>query len=536
MGVEPTPTPTDQAHAAAREYVGLLRRRKWLILLVALVVPALAGGLSLLQQKRYQANAEVLLTHQDLAASLLGLPDPNAAVDPTRLAETQASLARSPVVAEWTLRAAGIRDRTAQQFLRQSHVTPRTNEDLLDFAVDDPKPAVAVKLVNAYAHQYPRYQLALANKALTGAKADVDRQIAALQGNSHADAGLYGSLLEKRKELATLAALQTTSALPSRVADSASQVQPRPLRNAVIGLVVGLLLGIALALLRDALDARVRSVEEITERLGVPLLGRLASPPARSSQSFSVMTLAEPHSWQSESFRTLRTNIDFTNLDREAVTIMVTSAVESEGKTTTAANLAVVAAHTGQRVIFVDLDLRRPTVHEFLATPSFPGITDVCLASATLDSALVPVALWPPSADAMNRDGVYDERSLEVLSAGTRPPSIGEFMNARALGEILLELRERADLVLIDTPPLLRVGDALALSASVDAVLLIARFKVVTRPMLADVRRLLERSRTPVLGVVVTGTDPLDGYGYKYSYDQAENRSVSGLSARMRAR
>jgi receptor protein-tyrosine kinase len=196
----------------------------------------------------------------------------------------------------------------------------------------------------------------------------------------------------------------------------------------------------------------------------------------------------------------------------------------------------VVAAHAGKRVILVDLDLRRPTVHEFLGTPSFPGITDVSLASATLDSTLFPVALWPPSADAMNRDGVYDERSLEVLPAGTRPPSIGEFMNARALREILLDLRARADLVLIDTPPLLRVGDALALSASVDAILLIARFKVVTRPMLADVSRLLERSRAAVLGVVVTGTEPLDGYGYRYSYGQSENRSVPRLSARVRVR
>ncbi|MCW2964283.1 MAG: hypothetical protein JWO17_1535 [Actinomycetia bacterium] len=529
-------TPTDQAHAAAREYLSLLHRRKWLILLVALGVPALAVGLSLLQQKRYQANAQVLLTHQDLAASLLGLPDPNAAVDPTRLAETQASLARSPVVAGWTLSAAGVRDRTPQQFLKQSHVTPRTNEDLLDFAVDDPNPALAVRLVNAYAQMYPRYQLALANQALAGAKAEADREIAALQRSRRTHVGLYNSLLDKRKQLATLAALQTTSALPSRAADSANQVQPRPIRNGVIGLVIGLVLGVALALLRDALDARVRSVDEITERLGLPLLGRLAPPPAQSSQSSSAMALAEPHSWQSESFRTLRTNIDFANLDREAVTVMVTSAVEGEGKTTTAVNLAVVAAHAGKRVIVVDLDLRRPTVHEFLDTPSFPGITDVSLASATLDSALVPVALWPPSADAMNRDGVYDERSLEVLPAGTRPPSIGEFMNARALREILLELRERADLVVIDTPPLLRVGDAQALSASVDAVLLIARFKVVTRPMLADVSRLLERSRVAVLGVVVTGTEPLDGYGYRYSYGQSENRSVSGLSARMRVR
>jgi Mrp family chromosome partitioning ATPase len=289
-------------------------------------------------------------------------------------------------------------------------------------------------------------------------------------------------------------------------------------------------LGIGLAFLWEALDTRVRSAEEIGERLGgLPLLARLPMPSKRLRAGRKLAMLEDPSGTQAETFRMLRTNLDFVSLGRGARAIMVTSAVEQEGKSTTIANLAIAMARAGQRVVLVDLDLRRPFLDRFFDLDG-PGVTQVALGHVSLEQALVPVPIVdsdPPHARAGTNGSVgvnggggakIVKGVLEVLPSGLIPPDPGEFVNTRALSEILEQLRERADIVLIDAPPTLRVSDAMTLSSKVDGVVVVARIKVVRRQMLNELARQLATMPAPVLGFVVTAGDEEQGYAASQAY------------------
>jgi capsular exopolysaccharide synthesis family protein len=220
----------------------------------------------------------------------------------------------------------------------------------------------------------------------------------------------------------------------------------------------------------------------------------------------------------------LRTNLEFVNLERDARSIMVTSAVQAEGKSTTVANLAVAYARAGRRVVLVDLDLRRPFVEKFFGLEGRPGVTDVALGRLDLDHALIPVEI--------SRPGLTESRTvsgeLEVLPTGALPPDAGEFVGTRALGAILRNLRDRFDIVLVDAPPLLKVGDALALSARVDALIVVSRLRVVRRGMLAELQRILSAAPADRLGFAVTDAGSEDGYGSGYGYGYGYGHGTNG--------
>jgi receptor protein-tyrosine kinase len=295
-------------------------------------------------------------------------------------------------------------------------------------------------------------------------------------------------------------------------------------------------LGAGLAFLVDTLDTRVRSASEIGGRLNLPLLARIPSPPRKLAREDRLVMLANPTGSQAEAFRMLRTNLDFAQLDSEARTLLVTSAVEKEGKSTTAANLAVALVRAGRRVALVDLDLRRPYLERFFQLPTTPGITDVALGRTQLAEALQRIDLGTGLGSARSlangqENGRGEQGVLDVLTSGPIPPDPGEFVGTRRLEQILAELRRDYELVLLDSPPLLRVGDAMTLSTRADGVVVVTRLNLVRRPMLGELKRLLAAAQAPVLGFVVTGADAGkrdDAYGYGYSSGYGYGHESSG--------
>lgn len=508
--------------ASLRDYLRVLRRRKLALLLPLVVAPAAAVGLAFTQPKLYEASAEVLLSRQNLATSLTGTTDPTVYQQAERIAQTQAELARVPEIAVRTLRVEGVSDRTARDFLAGSSVSAKRNSDLLEFRVEDRSPQLAMALATEYANQFSIYRRELDTASLRRASEEVRARIQELQAAGEGRSALFSALVEKEQQLRTMEALQTSNALVVRSADDAVQVQPRPIFFGLIGLALGVMLGIGLAFLWEALDTRVRSAEEISERLGLPLLARLQAPPRKLRKRNKLVMLEDPNGAHAESFRMLRTNLDFVNLERGAQAIMVTSAVPAEGKSTTVSNLAVALARAGKHVILVDLDVRRPRLDRIFPAEARPGITEVALGYARLRYALLPIPVH--GRDVSN--GSDEAGSLEVITAGPVPPDGGEFIGSRALGEILDELRDQCDVLLVDAPPLLQVGDGLALSARVDGLILVCRLNVIRRPMLRELKRILGSLPTEKLGFVLTGADLDDSYTYDFgeyteSYDWA---------------
>jgi Mrp family chromosome partitioning ATPase len=237
--------------------------------------------------------------------------------------------------------------------------------------------------------------------------------------------------------------------------------------------------------------------------------------------------LEEPHGAKSEPFRVLRTNLDFVNLERHAKTIMVTSAVAGEGKSTTAANLAIALTQTGRDVVLVDLDLRQPFIDRFFDLNGQPGLTSVALGTARLEAALAQIVHRSMPRRGSSEDDDHATGSLEFLRAGLIPPNPGEFVSSKTVAEILERLRDRADIVLIDAPPLVGIGDALALSAKVDALILVTRLNLLKRPLLNELDRLLASTPAHALGFVVTEAESEQGYGYGYGSHHYKLKATS---------
>ena len=272
---------------------------------------------------------------------------------------------------------------------------------------------------------------------------------------------MIARLNDSDQRLQTLEALQTSNASVIARASKAQKVAPRPLRAVLLGILAGLILGVALAFTRDALDTRTRSVDEIVQGLGVPLLAAIGRPELRGADStFALAMIDSPSSVDAEAFRQLRTNVDLARLTSGARVIVVTSAVEQEGKSTTLANLAAAYARAGQRVILLDCDLRRPSMDRYLRLRRSPGLTDVALGRHEADEVCQAVPIGVEHGNEVAEPLHGAEGELRVMTTGALPPDPSEFLSSDRFGAIVREARERYDMVLVDAPPILPVSDA----------------------------------------------------------------------------
>jgi receptor protein-tyrosine kinase len=485
-----------------------------MFLLAVVLVPTVAVLLSLFQPLSYKASAQVLLNRQ----SVTGTEVPST--DPAREAQTQAELARVPAVAERAIRTARVRNLTSFEFLKSSAVSPTLGSDLLTFSVTNSDPEIAKRLATAYAAAYTEYRRDLHVQDLKQAHAAVRRQIKELEAEGLKGTAGYRSLVEEGRQLTTMEVLKTPPARVVRPADRGTKVGPKIFRNETIGLALGLVLGIALAFLWDALDTRIRSVGTLREGLGLRLLGRLPSPVWKLRKEDRLVMLAAPLSHQAEAFRVLRASFDYANADYQARTIMVTSAVGGEGKSTTVANLAVALARAGRRVVLIDADLRRPSLHRFFDVDERPGLIDVELGHVELEQALrsVPVTQLDSTVANGSRSARRREGRLEILTAGNALEVPDELGVELTVAGIAKSLQHHADLVLIDAAPLLPVGDAIALSAHVDGLVLVVRLNSLRPSVFDDLRRTLASTPPRKLGFILTGAETSDSYTHFYRY------------------
>ncbi len=507
------------ANSSLRDYLQVVRRRKFRIAPIAVLVPAAVLAYSLSQQPLYRATAEVVLSQDSLTSGLTGGAVPLPQEDPDRFAVTQARLARTSGTLRPTLAATGVEEAPAQ-LRASSSVSAAPDSDFLEFSVTNPSDRLATRLATEYARQFTLYRSRLDSAALIRARGDIATRLSELTRAHESDSRLYSSLLAEQQRLITLELLQTPRAVLVDKPTAAAKVRPRPLRNTVVAGGFGVLLAFAVAFLLEALDTRIFSAAELAEGLGLRLLGSIPTPPRRSAVPKRLVMLIDPAGPQGEAFRELRLNFDLSNLEDSAKLVAVTSALAGEGKSATAANLAIACARAGRDVLLVDCDLRTPRLNEFFGISARPGVSDVTLRGAELDSALVRIQL-PASNDSL---APASERgaargSLTILPAGVVPPDPSSVIDTGSLTALLTELRARYELVLVDTPPLLQAADGIALGSRVDALIVVAGGSTSRRPTVRKLRQMLEIVPALKLGLVITGDDSAGAYGDGAAYD-----------------
>jgi len=291
-----------------------------------------------------------------------------------------------------------------------------------------------------------------------------------------------------------------------------SPVRPSIPLNTILGALAGLILGCGLAALLEYLDDTVKSPDEVEAAAGLVTLGGVARfHRPRTPESGLVAT--RHHHPVAEAYRMLRTNVQFSTLEQPAQTLLVTSANPGEGKTTTVANLALVMAQTGKRVIAVDSDLRRPALHRFFGVGNGTGLTTLLLSGEPeLDGCLKPTA--------------FD--NLWVLPSGPQPPNPSELLGSRRLESVLQTLKQSADVIIMDSPPALAVADASILASRVDATLLVVDSGRTRAGSLQRAKEALGRAKTNLLGVVLNklAQRGRDYYYYRYYYGDAEGHKT----------
>ncbi len=516
----------DTAGSRLRDYVDVLRRRKFTVgLVVALiVVPAL--NVALLRSSVYAATARVLV--QGPTASLV---DPGAGVpaDPERTVETQLE-----VFTGEPLRAA-----VAAKLGTTPDVSAKGigGTDVIEITARNGSPQKAAAIADAYADAYVELRRKQTLDNLTAAgqqvqtrvndaqnrlddiEAEVDgappeRQTAVRQNLNAERSALVaqvGFLRTKLDELQINQALNGGGAeIVTHARVPTSAVAPRPLRTGLIALAAGLALGVCAAFVREYLDDSVKTREEMSRLTGGrPVLGVIPVAGNPALGGTAVISLTEPQSAVAEAYRSLSTAIQFLALDQPVVTIEVTSPGPREGKTTTVANLAVAMSRVGQRVVVVCCDLRRPRVHEFFGVDGSQGLTSVILGKAPLSAVIQTVP---------------GQSRLAVLPAGPLPPNPAEILSSWRFAEVMTSLQEHADVVLVDAPPVLPVTDAMVLSGRVDATLLVAVAGVTTRPEVVRAVELLSQVSAPLVGTVLNGVEPPNEYGYGSYFHAADQQ------------
>lgn len=262
------------------------------------------------------------------------------------------------------------------------------------------------------------------------------------------------------------------------------QSTPNKKLDTVLGGVIGLLVGVGGALLRDVLDSKVRSPEVLAELTDQPFLGSLRT---RGSDVEQFVMMHQPANPAAEDFRKLRSNLRFTTGPKRPLVLLVTGATAGEGKTSTACNLAVVMAESGERVLLLDGDLRRPSVAKLTQLVGSVGLTDVLVGSATIEEAVQPLGAV----------------GVDVLTAGTVPPDAGKLASSPQVGALLAEARTQYDIIVIDTAPVLAVADATAMALHSDGVLLVARVTKLKKQALHKALDNLETAGNRLYGIVL---------------------------------
>lgn len=495
----------DEQPIELRRHLDALRRSRRLIIALVVVMTALALGLSLLLPKKYSATATIVYNPTATAISTVG----DAATQQRQLA-TIGSLITTPRVLNAVAPGLGVPERELEKQVRAS---VDTSANLIRISATAPSAQKAAAIANAVATEFLRQQRAQDLQQLAVARAKILQQLSAVRGS--------GSTVEQQSLQARLSDIGVTEAsagqelqIAAAARPPTSPSSPRPVRNAVLAFFAAIFIGVLIALARDQLTPRVggpRDLTRITDRpviVGIPFVRR------RFGRRPKVLSAAEH-----EAYQTLQASIRFELPAGETQILLVTSAVEGEGKTTVTANLGRALARAGRKTLVIGADLRRPHVHELFGSPIAPGLSEI-LTALEAGGEAVPRAL--SAARNLLQSQSTIKGNLHLLPSGKKPHDAARLLLSPALETFLEEVRHMGyDYVLLDGPPLIGLADSQALAQRVDEVLIVSRLDRMTVEDAVDLRDLLERLDVTPLGHAVVGARR--GVAYSYASGDLES-------------
>lgn len=445
----------------------LILRKSWILILSTLfVMVSISAVWSFTRTPLYQAKTQLFVSVRTGEASAGDLSQGSSFA--RQAVVSYVSVVNSTIVMDRVIDTLQLSETSEDLMERVSAKSP-ANTVLIDLKVTDPDPARSAEIANTTSAVF----------------ADVV--------SNELEAPTEGSPARVRVDIIRPATVP------------ASPVSPNLMKNLLLGVLGGLGIGIGLAILREVLDTKVRSKEDIEAVTGLPIVGMIGHDPESTTQPLVV--LKDPRNPLAEAFRALRTNLSYLNVEDGPNTLVITSAGPGEGNTTTVVNLAVAMADSGARVALIDADLRKPSVAKVLGIEGGVGLSDLLAGNASFDDVLQH----------------FGRHELFVLPAGRIPPNPSELLGSTAMGKVLDMLSERFDYVIVDTPPVLAVTDSTILSTRVGGTLMIAAANKVRKQELSNALGALETVEGKVLGVVVTmvptkgpGAYSYSSYSYRY--------------------
>jgi succinoglycan biosynthesis transport protein ExoP len=481
-----------------RDYLVVLKRRKKLIAVIALVAVALAVAYTLSQTKIYTASAAVLVQP---AISTSSVTSQGTTIN---IQNEQQLLLSGPVarLAQQSMHSSV----QPEHLLKQVQVTTPQDADVLEIHFSDPSPTVAARGANAFADAYLSYRRTQAQQEISGKVAGIQSQIDGLGKN--ASAQVLAALEAQKAQLLSSTIDPGTVILQAQT--PSAPTSPNLPMNVALALFFGLFLGVVAAFVRERMDDRLRGRTDLEEVLAVPVMTMIPSVPGwRDRSGTQLVTIQAPRSPAAEAYRTLRTSMLVAASERGIKTLMVVSAIAGEGKTTTAANLGVVLAQAGRRVVLISADLRRPRLHEFFGLESERGLADVLIGERRPWESL--------------KSGGPD--NLWVMTSGHIPEQPTELLQSPAMQELITDQREVVDFIVIDCAPVLAVADALVIAPLVDGVIFVADAMSTPRGAVIQARAQLDQVGARMLGAVLNNVEAGGSgyayYGAQYSYAPA---------------
>ncbi|MGI8685492.1 MAG: polysaccharide biosynthesis tyrosine autokinase [Acidimicrobiales bacterium] len=492
--------------AEIRDYGAVLWRQKRWVIVVTTLGFLVGLGVSLPQDRLYQSTAEILLKPDESARlfSVAGADDVSDGTVTASLAMLRSESIRSAV----TKRAGPHRAVSAGS---------DASSQVLKVSATSPSGRRSAALANIYAETFlaDRRQRAVDRfkTAIERIQVEIDR----LRAEPGSLATERASLEQKVTELAIRSSLQDGGAeILSPAIPASRPIQPRPLRNSLVGLAVGLVLGVGIVMIRDGFDDTIVTSDDLRKSSGtLPVLGvvpLLDRGRRRRAQVHSLVFVNAPSSPAAEGFRRLRNSLMTLAVDGSPTLLQITSPSSGEGKTTTAVNLAVALASVGRRVVVVCCDLRRPRLDRVFGLPNETGFTSVVSGDLTLSECLQEVPRIP---------------NLWVMTSGPLPPNPSELLASERTGDVLHELLGRFEFVFVDSPPVLAVSDAAAVSRLVHGTVVVAAARSTRRGELVEALTLLHQVDARLAGVVLNRVSPADSYGYPVAYTYTATGEVA---------